>query len=870
MTPEIIGADGLDDLNSYLAGEQAKIDAQMLEELESVLKPDKMPDQIRLQYALKVAEEYLNRRKYMGTSKWFEPGTEFGIEVCKKHKLFFDATGKYRQVMFRAANRAGKAQPVTEPVATPAGFVPIGELSVGDEVLGSDGNPTTVTGVFPQGLRPVYKITLSDGSSTECDEDHLWYVRNTLDGKASAFEVLTTKQIKESGKKYALPFRNAAQHYVKELPIDPYLLGLLIGDGGTSTGAVYITSIDKEIIDYCANIAGDYDCELRNRGKITYQFATKKLNGFHGNSFNQLADFIYGLGLKCTSHDKHIPKEYLFASEEQRLALLQGLMDTDGTCGKNGHASFNSVSEQLANDVAMLIRGLGGSCSVNTRIGKYNNEPHISYAVHLWSTDKFIPFRLARKVERFKLNGRKTPVTITGIDFIGHKECVCISVENKDRLYLTKDYIVTHNTIAGAFAVATWLDGMYPDWWEGKRFQKPTRIWAAGKTGQTVRDTVQKELLGDLGHFGTGMIPKDRIAKVIMKPGVPGGVDSIQVYNDWGDASICGFKSYDQRIDAFVGVALDAAWEDEEPPYMVHNETFARLTTTMGVLINTVTPITGLTPYLLNFEKQSDMLGGAERTVALNEDEQREFEKNPRTKCIVAAGWSDAPWLDEQAKIDLLADTPPHLKESRMTGKPSLGSGSVYPVPLESVLIDNDDFTQKPYYKYLYAIDVGWNKTAITWGALDPDTDTLYIYDEYYMGEQRPEVHAVAVKAHGAWMPGVIDPASRGRSQVDGNKLITLYIQSGLQIAPANNAVEAGIMDVYQRLSSGKLKILKKCRNLQAEYMTYKRDINGKVIKENDHLMDTVRYMVVELHRARSKPNNTSIGSGNGARNFFR
>ena len=533
MTPEIIGADGLDDLNNYLSGEQAKIDAQMMEELESILKPDKMPDQVRLQYALQVAEEYLNRRKYMGTAKWFEPNTEFGIEVCKKHKLFFDATNNYRQVMFRAANRAGK-------------------------------------------------------------------------------------------------------------------------------------------------------------------------------------------------------------------------------------------------------------------------------------------------------------------------------------------------TIAGAFAVATWLDGLYPDWWEGKRFEKPVRIWAAGKTGQTVRDTVQKELLGDLGHFGTGMIPKDRIAKVIMKPGVPGGVDSIQVYNDWGDPSICGFKSYDQRIDAFVGVALDAAWEDEEPPYMVHNETFARLTTTMGVLINTVTPITGLTPYLLNFEKQSDMLGGAERTVALNEDEQKEFDKHKRTKAIVAAGWSDAPWLDEQAKIDLLADTPPHLKESRMTGKPSLGSGSVYPVPLESVLIDNDDFSHKSHYKYIYGIDVGWNKTAIVWGALDPDTDILYIYDEYYMGEQRPEVHAGAIKGHGVWMPGVIDPASRGRSQVDGMKLITLYIQAGLQIVPANNAVEAGIMDVYQRLSSGKLKILKKCRNLQAEYMTYKRDINGKVIKENDHLADALRYVVVELHRARTKPINTSMGSGNGARNFFR
>ena len=108
----------------------------------------------------------------------------------------------------------------------------------------------------------------------------------------------------------------------------------------------------------------------------------------------------------------------------------------------------------------------------------------------------------------------------------------------------------------------------------------------------------------------------------------------------------------------------------------------------------------------------------------------------------------------------------------------------MYPVTVDSITIENEDFNHKSHYKYMYGIDVGWNKTAMLWAAIDPDTDTMYIYDEYYMGEQRPEVHAFAVKGHGAWMPGVIDPASRGRSQIDGNKLITLYIQAGLQIVP--------------------------------------------------------------------------------------
>lgn len=427
-------------------------------------------------------------------------------------------------------------------------------------------------------------------------------------------------------------------------------------------------------------------------------------------------------------------------------------------------------------------------------------------------------------------------------------------------------------TLAGAFATSCWSTGDYPEWWLGKKFEGPTKGWASGKTGQTVRDTVQRELLGDLGHFGTGMIPKDRIAKVTMRPGVPGGVDTVQVYNQWGDVSNIGFKSYDQRIDAFVGVALHWVWEDEEPPQLVHNESFARLTTTMGVLINTVTPITGLTPYLLMFEKQSDMLGGAERTVAMSDDEQKEFNSKPRVKATVAAGWGDAPWLDEQAKADLLADTPVHLRESRMTGKPGLGSGSVYPIDIESILIDDADFQKikGPHFKYINGIDVGWNKTAVAFLAIDPDTDTVYLFDEYYMGEQRPEVHAVSIKAKGNWIPNVIDPASRGRSQIDGNKMITLYIQSGLQIQPANNAVEAGIMDVYTLMSAGKFKAVRqKTRNFQHEFATYKRDMHGKIVKENDHILDALRYGVVERHKAKQKPVTNQFGGGSGAKKYF-
>lgn len=430
----------------------------------------------------------------------------------------------------------------------------------------------------------------------------------------------------------------------------------------------------------------------------------------------------------------------------------------------------------------------------------------------------------------------------------------------------------TSKTISGSYAVSCWSTGVYPSWWEGRVFDGPTRGWACSDTKESTRDLVQKELMGPLGAWGTGMIPKERIGKIIMRPGISGAIDTVQVFNDWGDPSLIGFKSYIMGLDAFKGTANHWHWNDEEPPFLIHNEAFIRLATTQGVLINTVTPLHGLTPYLLAFEKSADMLGDSERCAALTDDELKTFNEHPRFKAIIGAGWKDAPWLSEQDKRQMLEDTPPNLREARMTGKPSMGSGLIYPVNLEEVLIDDADFQKikGPHFKYMNAIDVGWNKTAVCFGAINPDDDVLYIYDEYYQGEQRPEVHAVAIKSKGNWIPNVIDPASRGRSQIDGNKMITLYIQSGLQVQPANNAVEAGIMEVYTRLATGRMKIVRqKCKNLVDELRMYRRDDNGKIIKEKDHLADTIRYLAMDIKKAICKPVTNQFGGGSGAKKYF-
>ncbi len=238
---------------------------------------------------------------------------------------------------------------------------------------------------------------------------------------------------------------------------------------------------------------------------------------------------------------------------------------------------------------------------------------------------------------------------------------------------------------------------------------------------------------------------------------------------------------------------------------------------------------------------------------------------NSSSRAVIQAGWLDAPWLGPDVIERMAKNCPPHLLEARMHGLPSLGSGNVYPVPLADILVD--PFIIPPYYKHMYALDVGWNKTGVLWSAVNPEDQSIFIYSEHYQGESLPELHASAIKSRGDWMYGVVDPASCGSSQIDGRKLINIYRAPpcSLKIVEANNEVDSGIYNVWQLLESGKLKIFKTLKNFQKEYMIYRRDENGKIIKENDHLLDCLRYIVNNIKVARQKPvTKTPSGGNNG------
>jgi hypothetical protein len=213
------------------------------------------------------------------------------------------------------------------------------------------------------------------------------------------------------------------------------------------------------------------------------------------------------------------------------------------------------------------------------------------------------------------------------------------------------------------------------------------------------------------------------------------------------------------------------------------------------------------------------------------------------SKFVVMADWDDVPHLSESEKIELLASIPPHQRDARTKGVPQLGSGAIYPVPETDILVE--DFDIPEHYARGYGMDVGWNCTAVVWLAHDRETGVRYIYALHKRGEAEPSVHADAVRSRGIWIPGRIDPASRGRSQRDGTVLIDDYVDQGLFLDIAPNAVEAGLLEVWRLLSTGQLKVFKSCTAWLEEFRLYRRDHKGRVVKQNDHLMDATRYAVV-------------------------
>ena len=405
-------------------------------------------------------------------------------------------------------------------------------------------------------------------------------------------------------------------------------------------------------------------------------------------------------------------------------------------------------------------------------------------------------------------------------------------------------------TYSGAMQAAIHLTGRYPDWWEGHRYNSPIDMMVGSNTNETCRDIIQKELLGnplDEKEWGTGTIPIDCIGKTTRKAGVINAVDSSTVKhftNGFHDGfSKVFLRAYEQGFKKFMGVRFQVGWLDEEPPQDIWSQFLrAGLAQKNATLFITMTPESGMTQVVTQF--MNSLADG---------------------QALINMTWDDALHFSEEDKIAKLMAFPEHERDMRSKGIPMMGAGLIFPQSDESLIVD--PFEIPRHWPQLDGIDFGWDHPfsagKIAW---DRDNDCIYVTNVYRESKAIPAVHAMAIKAWGAWVPVAWPHDGLNTEKGTGEQLRDKYVAAGLNLLPwkatnppqagqkegeGGNSVEASVLEMYERMESGRFKVFRNCQAFLEEKRMYHRDLNGKIVKQQDDCISAVRYAVMMLRHAR-------------------
>lgn len=404
-------------------------------------------------------------------------------------------------------------------------------------------------------------------------------------------------------------------------------------------------------------------------------------------------------------------------------------------------------------------------------------------------------------------------------------------------------------TWSAGFETAMHLAGRYPDNWQGRVFDKAVAGWAAGVTSEVTRDSVQRVLCGRINAIGTGAIPKDAIKEKSMKRGVADAIDTMVIrWGGGGDVqageSLLGFKSYDQGREKFQAETLDFVWLDEEPDADIYTESLTRTNATGGIVYMTFTPLKGMSDVVKRF--LMDKVAGS---------------------CVTSMTIDDAEHYTPEQRAAIIASYPAHEREARTKGIPTLGSGRIFPIEEELIKIDPFDIPR--HWPQICGIDFGWDHpSAAVKLAWDRDLDVIYVIAAHRQKEQTPLLFASTVKPWGDWLPWAWPHDGLQHDKGSGEALKEQYKAQGLNMLddkathpPAQgepegtggNGVEAGVLDMLDRMQTGRLKVFSNLNDWFQEFRMYHRK-DGKIVKLDDDLMSATRYANMMKRFAVIKP----------------
>ncbi|CAB4192777.1 Terminase-like family [uncultured Caudovirales phage] len=405
----------------------------------------------------------------------------------------------------------------------------------------------------------------------------------------------------------------------------------------------------------------------------------------------------------------------------------------------------------------------------------------------------------------------------------------------RERLFCASNQ--SGKTVAGSMEVAMHLTGDYPDWWTGRRWNRPTTWWVAGITGETTRDSVQRTLLGRAGMEGTGAIPRDLILATSAARGVADLVDTIQVQHESGGVSHCALKTYEKGREKWQAETLDGIWFDEEPPYEIYIEGLTRTNATGGLVFITFTPLMGMSDVVRRF-----------------------WVEDSPDRHITKMDITEALHIDPAQRDRIVSSYLPHEREARAYGIPVLGSGRVFPI--EESLITVPAMPIPRHWARIGGMDFGIDHPfAAVMLAHDRDADIVYVTDAYRIRNATPLAHCDRLINYGKWVPWSWPHDGLIRDKGDSStELKSLYTRHGLYMLPqraqfddGSYGVEAGLMMMLERMNTGRLKVFNHLNDWLDEFRLYHRK-DGLVVKERDDLLCATRYGVMSLKYARTKP----------------